>query len=598
MNKKIISIIIGIIIIAGIIGGVWWYRQKLAETSMEDIPSANERGKCGDGVCDEIENKREICPKDCGTIVETESCGPNNNGYCINFREECKEGYEGIGPNTCIKGKSAECCIPIDIMKVSSELSYSFGIHPSSFNGYSYAKDLGMDFNREGVYFIWDWSDINRDGNFKFKKATTPQRPDQPNSGDFINYDDEQEKLSSVANIKLIRNVCPFGKRNLFGDNFRGSSKEKIYQEYVEKLVERYDGDSDLGCTQNAPDCYKPGDNEYPSQSLIDVLQMNPIQYWQVCNQVTDTCFEKDCKDNNKYAEKYAKTLELTYIAIKKSCPECQVLIAGDSSKDMYPSVYQALNGKYVDIIDKHFFGRENDYVKIQEEMTYLKDSLKDNGFDLKKLRFWITETGTYSGDPVDDRNNFPEGLPYQSETQQAQGLIKIYATAFGEGIEKVLWAWGLNEGFRCECCIFDYTGLIYDGNREKQMCNSNDPYDLGKDVKKLSYYSYKLMTDKIKGFTSVETIQESNGIYVYKFNKQGKSIWIAWSENPGSKSVNIDVNSDESVRITEAVPKFETGNEVIDYNNAFRTVEELPKNREIILTLKDIPLFIEETKN
>ena len=384
----------------------------------------------------------------------------------------------------------------------------------------------------------------------------------------------------------------------MFGDNFRGSSKEKIYQEYVEKLVERYDGDSDLGCTQNAPDCYKPGDNEYPSQSLIDVLQMNPIQYWQVCNQVTDTCFEKDCKDNNKYAEKYAKTLELTYIAIKKSCPECQVLIAGDSSKDMYPSVYQALNGKYVDIIDKHFFGRENDYVKIQEEMTYLKDSLKDNGFDLKKLRFWITETGTYSGDPVDDRNNFPEGLPYQSETQQAQGLIKIYATAFGEGIEKVLWAWGLNEGFRCECCIFDYTGLIYDGNREKQMCNSNDPYDLGKDVKKLSYYSYKLMTDKIKGFTSVETIQESNGIYVYKFNKQGKSIWIAWSENPGSKSVNIDVNSDESVRITEAVPKFETGNEVIDYNNAFRTVEELPKNREIILTLKDIPLFIEETKN
>jgi hypothetical protein len=129
-------------------------------------------------------------------------------------------------------------------------------------------------------------------------------------------------------------------------------------------------------------------------------------------------------------------------------------------------------------------------------------------------------------------------------------------------------------------------------------MCNSNDPYDLGKDVKKLSYYSYKLMTDKIKGFTSVETIQESNGIYVYKFNKQGKSIWIAWSENPGSKSVNIDVNSDESVRITEAVPKFETGNEVIDYNNAFRTVEELPKNREITLTLKDIPLFIEETKN
>jgi len=211
------------------------------------------------------------------------------------------------------------------------------------------------------------------------------------------------------------------------------------------------------------------------------------------------------------YAEKYAEVQKSTYTGVKESCPDCQVLIAGDTGKELYPPVYELLNGNYIDIVDKHFFGEASEYVAIQEEMDYLKGSLQSSGFDLDRLRFWITETGTYSGDPVEDRVDPPEqGPPYQSEIQQAQSLIKRYIVSFGYGIEKVLWAWGLREGFGCDCCIFDYTGLVYDGNYPAQSCDANDSYDRGEEVKKLAYFTYKLMTQKLSEFTSVEIIQNS----------------------------------------------------------------------------------------
>nr|AAU83031.1 hypothetical protein GZ26D6_7 [uncultured archaeon GZfos26D6] len=591
-TKKTILIIIGALITIGIIAFAF-------------IPLKNPEllNNCGDGICEAKEKANpKLCLRDCNISSQIETCGPNDKGYGINFREKCKMDHEGIGPDNCKAGRSAECCTPVEKQdsfstKNSSELSYSFGVHPSSMDDYAYAKDLGIDFNREGNYFIWNWVDINKNGNFKFKGATAPPHPDKPNSGGTINYDKEQERLSKVANITVMRNVCPFRGGSALKDEFRNTEEQEIYQEFVKKLVERYDGDSDLGCTQNAPDCYNIGDGEYPSQSFINTMQANPIKYWQVCNQVTDTCSGRECKDNNSYAIKYAKVQELTYLGVKTSCPECQVLIAGDSHKEMYPPVYEALGGKYVDIIDKHFFGEADDYTNIQDEMAYLKDSLQNNGFNLDELNFWITETGTYSGDPIEDKGMIEKGLlplPHQSETQQAQGLVKRYTVAFGEGIEKVLWAWGIIEGFGCDCCIFDYTGLIYDGNREPQICDINDPYDCGDGVKKLAYYSFKFMIDKIGGFANIETVQDS-GNYVYKFTKNNKPVYVAWNDNGGSITLT-GIDSD-SVKITEAIPNAESGADLNanDYLNFFKTEIKSISNGQITITLGENPVFIEE---
>lgn len=33
-------------------------------------------------------------------------------GYCIHWEDECKEGYQGIGPVDCPQGRSGQCCVP------------------------------------------------------------------------------------------------------------------------------------------------------------------------------------------------------------------------------------------------------------------------------------------------------------------------------------------------------------------------------------------------------------------------------------------------------------------------------------------------------
>jgi hypothetical protein len=187
---------------------------------------------------------------------------------------------------------------------------------------------------------------------------------------------------------------------------------------------------------------------------------------------VTDICNGAGCMLNDLYAQRYAEVMALTYTADKSSCPDCQVLIAGDSSENLYPPIYNQLAGNYINVVDEHFFSEQGEYTDIPEEMDFLKESLVTAGFNLGDLQFWITETGTYSGDPIDDKD-VPEEQkldpPYQSETEQAMELVKRYVISFVNGIKKVLWACGIKEGVGCNCYRFEYTGLVYDGNPELQ---------------------------------------------------------------------------------------------------------------------------------
>ena len=112
MNKKIlIPIIVILVLVAGI--GAYFILYKPAPQP--------QIGKCGDGICDVKEKANpKLCPEDCSSQLET--CGPNNNGYCIVSEEVCKTGYEGIGPDTCKMGRSADCCIP----STTPTVPYSF----------------------------------------------------------------------------------------------------------------------------------------------------------------------------------------------------------------------------------------------------------------------------------------------------------------------------------------------------------------------------------------------------------------------------------------------------------------------------------------
>jgi hypothetical protein len=465
--------------------------------------------------------------------------------------------------------------------------SSPFGFHPASANNYQYAKDLNIVWSREGMYLVWDWIDPGRAGQPRFDHAVAPAVDGMQKLT--LNYD--QQWLKTPNNVNLVVNICPFRR----GGAFAGAGEENNYREFVRRAVERYDGDGELGCTRSAPDCYVAGDKQYPRQAVIDRFKANPIKHWQVCNQVTDGCSGIACKST--YAATFARIQELTYKGVKAGDAAASVLIAGDSARWMYPPVYEALKGHYVDIVDFHRFGRELIYDP-KADFDFLKDRLKKAGFDPSKLEFWITETGTYSGDPVDDAS---KALPYQSEEQQARGLLKIYISALGYGIERVFWAWNILEGFGCDCCIFDYTGIVYDGNQGKNSdnCEKNDPYDKGLNVKKLAYYTYKQMVARLAGaaWDRIETVERSNQLFVYRFpiSKTGRSVWVAWSET--QRAYTLAAVSSSEVEVVSSVPAATSGADVdgANYLTSFSTQKRTVVDHAVALTLGPTPVYIVE---
>jgi len=54
------------------------------------------------------------------------------------------------------------------------------------------------------MYLIWDWVDVNKNGNFSFKNATAPEAPDRPGSGGPFDYDEERQKLLDVEDITIM----------------------------------------------------------------------------------------------------------------------------------------------------------------------------------------------------------------------------------------------------------------------------------------------------------------------------------------------------------------------------------------------------------
>ena len=141
--------------------------------------------------------------------------------------------------------------------------------------------------------------------------------------------------------------------------------------------------------------------------------------------------------------------------------------------------------------------------------------------------------------------------------------------------------------GLKDDSNAFDYMGLINNpGNTD------------GLSHKKLSYYTYKKMVEVLEGsdWDNIQIIQEKDGVYIYKFIKNALPVWVAWNDNEAEKQVTISGLRSNQARITEAVPKLESGKDVTDYNGAFNTKNEKIKNGKITLIIKDIPVFIEET--
>jgi hypothetical protein len=117
-----------------------------------------------------------------------------------------------------------------------------------------------------------------------------------------------------------------------------------------------------------------------------------------------------------------------------------------------------------------------------------------------------------------------------------------------------------------------------------------------GKSHKKLAYYTYRIIVEVLEGsdWKNIATVQEQDGIYIYKFTKQGTPIWVAWNDSSVARTIIISGITTNRVKATEAVPKYESGKDVIDYATAFQTDTLVVTNGAVALTLGVRPVFVE----
>ncbi|MBU7016458.1 MAG: hypothetical protein HXS44_03040 [Theionarchaea archaeon] len=358
------------------------------------------------------------------------------------------------------------------------------------------------------------------------------------------------DALCILGNIGLPERVAPH--------SWELTESEESYIQFVKAVIERYDGDG----IEDMPDL------------------LNPILYWQVENEPD---FHGDWQG-------YAHIQEITYKAIKEACPHCKVVMGGMSGGgiptfDMYyKNVLTLLKGEYIDIFDFHWYGNAyGDYRGAKDVYATIRETLDDNGY--QETDIWITETGTYSGSPF----RWEE----QPEEDQARDMVKRFIYPLSFGVKRVFWAWALQEGFKHNNGFFDHTGFVYDGEYSD---------DLGRGKKKLSYYTFKKMTEILEGsdWDTLETLEEGD-ICILRVLRNGKSIYIIWwdyfhlSYPVKEKEMSLTVESDSEFRLTEVVPHCQQGIDVDAYETAFTTYTINPENGILTFSIGKKPIFLEE---
>ncbi|MBM2817769.1 MAG: hypothetical protein HW401_359 [Parcubacteria group bacterium] len=549
--KKIVLLIIAAIIVGVGIGGYITFEGRIAPKPQVDI------GKCGDNVCDLFEKANpNACPKDCLSAQSSESQQSSSISDLIlppssssSLSKRSSSHSNEIPPSSSSSSSSAVKQSSSRAPTLSSSFYSPFGFHENLAKE-DYFTDIEAKWVRLSgpVGMVWD-ADEPELGKFDWNRLDG-----------IVNY------YSKVAD-NIILSVNSFNKRDQEASN---SPKHKI-----------------------------PNDLESYANFLKTAAKRYPqVKYWQIENEPANEWADTP--------ENLAKLVQVSAKAIKEAAPKAKILLAGAAVPGEFEYFYNPLlkklknleqqdGNKYLDAVDFHWSGQFENKDKTQAtyrkviisgrnydyktEIKTIRKILDESGYDGAEI--WVTEMSDYSGKPSDS------AYLYQSEKEQAGELFKRYVYSLAVGVRKIFWI-ALMESH-------DYGGSGVN-NYWDNIGLVNNPQNDGESHKKLGYYTYKKMVEVLEGsdWDNIETIQETGGMYVYKFIKNSQPVWVAWNDNAGEKQITISGINSSSVKITEAVPNYESGKEVKDYATAFKMETKQIINNKLTIILNETPVFVE----
>ena len=405
---------------------------------------------------------------------------------------------------------------------------------------------------------------------------------------DFSAVDESLEYLfkngvNTIIELRAINPVygTPSGKGAVRGVSFPEQYMAE-WGKFVEKLVERYDGDG------------------------IDDADGITVKNYQLIHELLLPGIKKDFWRENP--DKYVKFFKITYYAIKKSCQDCNLYFIGGFDEDFLFKGEKNLRGEIL--------GKDGFFADVMMEFQNQGIRPEHLGFDYHYWSHWLLLPNagpeTYRNHVffINNIKKLYRSFGYKgtevsiiskeagvngfidTEREQSIYLLKIYVTSIASGQKHLFWT-SIVEYLQ-EANLFLSMGLV---NNPRV----NDWYS----HKKLAYYAYKLMVEKLKNSTwkEVKTITEdANNISVYKFpQKNGKSpIYVVWWDYFNEKGIEnkeitlrLDFNSDE-VTITASVPTGKNGKELKD-TVPFDSEYKKTNKGSVSILLGESPVYIEE---
>jgi len=301
------------------------------------------------------------------------------------------------------------------------------------------------------------------------------------------------------------------------------------------------------------------------------------VKYWSIENEIIYPVAWQGTK------EEYRELLKTAYAAIKREDPEAKVVVAafadeqfiwaseGDQkSIELFTYIMRECKD-YFDVVDFHQY---HEYNLVETQVRMIKETMNRYGYDKEII---CTEAGSFDlssfvthfkGDKVPIvekllaipevflkiKNIMVDGVtPYEwkelaqflkdnkesralVEAYQAEDLAKRMSLAFGLGVSKVFWVGIKDEDknvamqwFHVIMCLIDKDGR-----------------------KKPSYYTYRLLIDKLKGFKKAELISNSAKIIKFSFNHK-EPVFVIWNNENRFVDLSNQITA-KNVKITPII--------------------------------------------
>lgn len=236
----------------------------------------------------------------------------------------------------------------------------------------------------------------------------------------------------------------------------------------------------------------------------------NNFAYLQIDNEVSDVCANNGSIYWRSTINDYKNVLNSAYSGVQSSNYKdvVKVVPAGFSSgalegliavppNDMVvDQVKDVLDNGHYDVIDLHLYDSYNDVP------TKIKWFI-DNGYNKPLIATELS--GPDINSVITDR-----------EERKSKELVKRFAIGLYGGLQRIsLFSFIDLPGESAQ--RFKNQGLL---NKETLSDTNNYPQP--------AYYTYKMLIDKISGFSSVEKISDGK----YKFTVNGKPVFILWSDS------------------------------------------------------------------